>query len=840
MQRNVRPAALRSSLSSRLPAGLEALASLAPNLRWTWCHRCDALWSAIDPDAWERTQNPWLILQDVSAARLEALARDPVFLEALHRVEDEWRRELGHPTWMQEAHPGAPLGTIGYFSLEFGFGEALPLYAGGLGVLAADHLKAASDLGVPVVGVGLLYQEGYFRQSVDPAGAQRESYPYNDPYSLPIEPLVDAEGGWAHVHLALPGRRLALRVWRATAGNSTLLLLDSNDPLNAPADRGITGKLYGGGPEVRLLQELTLGVGGWRALAAAGIDPDVCHLNEGHAAFAAVERARSFAVAHQVSFERALWATRAGNVFTTHTPVAAGFDRFPPALVTRYFPALELDQLGVGPDALLAMGRSGPDRAEPFNLAYLALRTCGRANAVSRLHGEVSRQLFRELYPRWPVAEVPVTHVTNGVHVPTWDSAAADRLWTDRCGPRRWVGDQRSIETALDGVSDEELWAFRTESRHELIRYARARLAQQLGQQGADALTVAHAAEVLDPNALTLGFARRFATYKRPNLLLHDPERLVRLLTQADRPVQIVVAGKAHPDDAWGKALVQAWAVFVKLPAVRAHAVFLEDYDLALAQRLVAGVDVWLNTPLRPWEACGTSGMKVLVNGGLNVSELDGWWPEAWSADTGWALHGIGDDAQDSRELFDLLEGAVVPAFHARDEAGIPREWTRRMRASMARLTPRFSANRMIREYVEQLYLPAATGYRHRTEDGARVARDLVGWRAALDARWGEVHVGNVSVEEGAGGAAFTAQVYTGELPPDAIRAELYADPRDGGEPARITMERDGPMPGAVNASLWRATVPPGRPAADYTVRVVPHHPDALVPAEERRILWQR
>ncbi len=833
-------ALVHSCLPSRLPPSIERIAEFAMDLRWTWCHPCDTLWSSINPERWERTRNPWHILQGVSAARLEALSHDPAFLAELRRFDEERRATLATTTWMQQAHPEAPLGAVAYFSLEFGFGEALPLYAGGLGVLAADHLKAASDLGVPVVGVGLLYQEGYFRQSIDPGGAQRETYPYNDPLSLPIEPVLDGEGGWEHVRLALPGRHLALRVWRATAGNSTLLLLDSNDPLNAPADRGITAKLYGGGPEVRLLQELVLGIGGWRALEAAGVEADVCHLNEGHAAFAAIERARRFALQHRISFDRALWATRAGNLFTTHTPVAAGFDRFPPALLARYFPAFELDDLGVGLEVLLSLGR-GPDRTEPFNMAYLALRTCGHANGVSRLHGQVSRQLFHDLFPRWPVHEVPVTHVTNGVHVATWHSDPSDRLWTEHCGARRWLDDQRAVEGGLDAASDEELWAFRTEARHAFIHRARERLALQLGRRGEDEAAVARAAGALDPNVLTLGFARRFAAYKRANLLLVDPERLVRLLSSADRPVQIVVAGKAHPDDDWGKRLVQAWAVFVHRPDVRARAVFLEDYDHDLARHLVAGVDVWLNTPLRPWEACGTSGMKVLVNGGLNLSELDGWWAEAYTPDVGWALRGTGDDAHDADQLLATLEREVVPAFYARDDEGIPREWTRRMRASMGLLTPRFSANRMVREYAEQLYLPAAAAFRRRAADGAQVARDLVRWHASLDARWHEVHLGKVSVEESDGSATFTAQLYTGELPPDAVRAELYAEPAPDAEaPARVPMERIGAMAGAVNAWTWRATVPAGRPWGDYTVRVMPHHPDAIVPTEERRILWQR
>lgn len=832
-------------LPRELPEPLAPLAELALDLRWTWCHGCDALWSKVDAEEWERTANPWLILQDVPADRLQALARDEGFVREVRRIAEEYRRELGAAAWLAGAHPGAALRAVGYFSLEFGFGEALPLYAGGLGVLAADHLKAASDLGVPVYGVGLLYQEGYFRQAVDERGGQRESYPYNDPLSLPVQPALDALGGWIHVAIELPGRRLWVRVWRAIAGNTTVFLLDANDPLNGPVDRSITGKLYGGGPEVRLLQEIVLGVGGYRALQAAGVAPEVCHLNEGHSAFAAVERARQYALAERLSFEEALWATRAGNVFTTHTPVAAGFDEHAPALVERYAPAFGLGAVGVGVADLLALGRRDEtDAGAPLNMAYLALRTCARTNAVSRVHAAVSRDLFKGLFPRWPVREVPLEHVTNGVHVPTWDSLSADRLWTRCCGKQRWLGEMPTIQSGLASAPDEDLWALRTEARFELVRYARARLAAQLGRRGEDAREAARAFEILDPNALMLGFARRFTDYKRPNLLLHDPDRLARLLTRADRPVQIVVAGKAHPDDGPGKRLVEEWVQFANRPDVRRHTLFLEDYDHALAQRLVGGVDVWVNTPRRPWEACGTSGMKVLVNGGLNLSELDGWWAEAFSPDVGWALHGAGDgdagDAADADRLYRLLEDVVVPAFYARDTAGIPRGWIGRMRQSMGRLTPLFSANRMVREYAERCYLPAAAEFTRRTAGGAGVARDLARWAAVVRTCWPEVRIGNAGVRRHDGALRAEAQVYTGDLPADAIRVEAYADglgPDDA--PVRIPMRREEALPGTVNGHVWRGEAPDERPPSDFSIRVLPWHPEAHVPAEEPRVAWQ-
>ncbi len=833
---------MRRFLPRELPASLEPLTELALDLRWTWCHACDPLWEAIDPETWERSANPWLLLQDVSAARLEALAADPAFLSEVRRLATDRERYLAAPGWFSQAHPGALTATA-YFSLEFGFGEGLPLYAGGLGILAADLLKAASDLGVPAVGVGLLYQEGYFRQMVGASGAQQETYPYNDPLSLPIQPALDAHGGWMHVSLELPGRPLWLRVWRVAAGRNTLYLLDSNSPLNAPIDRGITAKLYGGDLEVRLLQELVLGIGGWRALETAGVSAEVCHLNEGHAAFAAIERARRFTSRHALSFREAMWATRAGNVFTTHTPVAAGFDRFPPALIAKYFRTLELAPLGVPVEALLALGRrDAADRSEPFNMAWLAMRCCSRANGVSRLHGEVSRGLFTDLFPRWPLAEVPVDHVTNGVHMPSWDSAHADRLWAMCCGKARWLGTLEKIESQIGSISDEELWAFRTQARHELVDRARTRLAQQMRQRGEEPPDDG-GTPALDPDALTLGFARRFTTYKRPGLLLSDPERLARLLTITSRPVQIVVAGKAHPADEEGKRFVQAWVAFANRAEVRRRVVFLEDYDIALAQELVAGVDVWLNTPLRPWEACGTSGMKVLVNGGLNLSELDGWWAEAWEPGLGWALgarDGRGDRPAEAEQLYRLLEQEVVPSFYDRDAARIPRAWVARIRASMARLTPRFSANRMIREYAERFYLPAAEAFRRRSAEGARLAAELERWQSALEAHWREVRFIDVEVEPEEGGWRLEARIDSGELPQAFLRVEMYADAAaPGGDPVRIPLERGEAIGGSATAHVWRAHLHAERPSS-FTVRVLPHHPAARVPAEEAHILWQR
>jgi starch phosphorylase len=829
-----------------IPQGLEELTELALDLRWSWSHAADELWERMEPELWALTRNPWLILQTVASARLQKLADDPSFRDLVARHLQAHREALNGPAWFQQNYSGA-LGTVAYFSMEFGLSEALPLYSGGLGILAGDFLKTASDLGVPVVGVGLLYQQGYFRQALDASGSQMEFYPYNDPSQLPVLPVRERDGEWLRLEMHFPGRRIMLRAWEATVGRVRLYLLDSNDPVNSPADRGITSELYGGGPELRLQQEIVLGIGGWRLLRALGLQPEICHLNEGHAALAVLERARAFMVETGQPFAVALAATRAGNIFTTHTPVDAGFDRFHPELAGQYLGGYA-EKLGIGLARLLALGREKPESGdEPLNMAYLALRGAGMVNGVSRLHGEVSRGIFQRLFPRWPRHEVPVIHVTNGVHVPSWDSAGADALWSGACGKERWLGALATIEEDLRRVPDERLWEFRRQGRRELIHYARERLAWQLERRGATSEQVRGATDILDPEALTIGFARRFATYKRPNLLLHDEQRLTRLLGDPQRPVQLIVAGKAHPRDEAGKALVRQWTEFVRRPGIRFHAIFLVDYDMALAEKMVQGVDLWINTPRRPWEACGTSGMKVLVNGGLNLSELDGWWAEAYSPETGWALgdgreHGDDPawDAREAGELYRLLEELIIPCFYDRNGSGIPRAWVARMRASMADLTPRFSSNRMLREYVEGLYLPAATFLRSRVADGAGKARALCRWSESLDAGWSSLRFGPMEVHEDDGEHRFTVRVYLGNINPEAVRVELYAEPQGSAAPERHSMACGDAPPEEPQARLYRAHIPAHRPAADYTPRIVPAFDGAAVPLEAPQLLWYR
>jgi starch phosphorylase len=826
--------------------GVDSLAELALDMRWSWNHATDEVWRQLDPALWDFTQNPWVVLQTVSRDQIGRALADLAFRKQVDAFVQARRQAEIAPAWFQQDHPQSPLTHVAYFSMEFMLSEALPIYSGGLGNVAGDQLKAASDLGVPVVGVGLLYQQGYFRQVIDKDGAQQALFPYNDPGQLPITPLREPNGEWLRLELDLPGYPVWLRVWQVHVGRVQLYLLDSNDLANLPAHRGITSELYGGGPELRLNQEMVLGIGGWRLLDALGLKPEVCHLNEGHAAFAVLERARSFMRETGQPFEVALSSTRPGNLFTTHTPVAAGFDRFSPALIEQYLGGYA-NKLSISLHDLLALGRANPnDSSEPFNMAYLAVRVSGSVNGVSRLHGKVSRHIFTSLFPRWPEEEVPIGHVTNGVHMPSWDSAESDDLWTEACGKDRWLGTTEALEQDIRRTSDAALWQLRAVATGSLVEYARERLSRQLAVSGASPEAVDGAKHLFDPNALTLGFARRFATYKRPNLLLHDQERLLRLLTNAERPVQLILAGKAHPADQEGQALIQEWTKFIRRPEARPHVIFLSDYDVHLTGHLVQGVDVWINTPRRPWEASGTSGMKVLVNGGVNLSELDGWWAEAYTPEVGWALgdgreHGDDPawDAAEASALYDVLEREVIPEFYARDKEGIPVVWVARMRESMARLTPQFSANRTVREYTEQHYIPAAAAYRRRVADKGAMGVQLVKWQRAVEQHWSNLRFGELKVATDGGNHLFEVQVYLNGLDPDVVCVELYADGLNGGEPVWQEMMREQ-EPVDANSYIYSAQVPTTRPATDYTARVMPRCSGVAVPLEDARILWQR
>jgi starch phosphorylase len=709
-------------------------------------------------------------------------------------------------------------------------------------------MKTASDLGVPVVGVGLLYQQGYFRQKIDIDGNQQALYPYNDPGQLPISPLRQSNGEWLRLKMNLPGYPQWLRVWQAQVGRIKLYLLDSNDPANFPVHRGTTSELYGGGTELRFKQEMILGIGGWRLLEELGIQPQVCHLNEGHAALAILERTRSFMEKTGQPFDVALSVTRAGNLFTTHTAVPAGFDLFPPAMVEQFLGRYAEKMLGITPQQLLGLGRKNPsDNSELFNMAYLAIRGSGAVNGVSRLHGVVSRNIFGPLFPNWPASEVPVGHVTNGVHMPTWDSKEADEIWTNACGKDRWLGMNKNLEKGIRQVSDERLWEMRTNANKTLINFARKHFTRQLLGAGHSADSVEKAKHLFNPNVLTLGFARRFATYKRPNLLLHDPERLLRLLTNPNFPAQLVIAGKAHPADGPGRNLIKNWIEFIRRNGLHTPVIFLSDYDMHVGENLVQGVDVWINTPRRPWEASGTSGMKVLVNGGINLSSLDGWWAEAYTPEVGWAIgdgneHGDDPayDAKESEQLFNLLENEIIPEFYNRNEKGIPTAWIARMRESMAQLTPRFSADRTVRDYTEKHYIPAAKAYLERAAQKGKKGKQISTLLQVLKQQWKGMYFGELNIVTTEKHHEFEVWVHFAAINPDTVQVELYAEGMNGEAPILHKMVPAKKAEGVDNGHIYKVSVAATRPSSDYTPRIIPNFPGISVPLETSLILWQR
>jgi starch phosphorylase len=827
--------------------GVDSLAQLALDMRCSWNHSADEIWRQLEPDLWDSTHNPWVVLQTVSKDKFKKIMSDPAFRKKVDALIQSKEDDITGPAWFQKSYPESVLTTVAYFSMEFMLSEALPIYSGGLGNVAGDQLKAASDLGVPVVGIGLLYQQGYFRQEIDQNGEQQALYPYNDPGQLPVVPLRDANGEWLRLKIELPGYSVWLRTWLVQVGRIKLYLLDSNDAANFPIHRGITSELYGGGPELRLKQEMVLGIGGWRLLKALGIHPEVCHLNEGHAAFAILERAADFMENTGQPFDNAMTSTIPGNIFTTHTAVAAGFDLFSPNLIDQYMGEYAEKKLGISRQQLLTLGRADAlNQSEKFNMAYLAIRGSGAVNGVSRLHGEVSRHIFEPLFPKWPTTEVPVGYITNGVHMPTWDSKEADDVWTQFCGKDRWLGMNETLGKDIRRVSDERLWELRTNANKSLIEFAREYFSKQLHGSGHSPDSIERAKHLFDPDILTIGFARRFATYKRPNLLLHDPHRLLRLLTNPQFPVQLIISGKAHPADQEGQNLIKEWIRFIRQNGVHPPVIFLSDYDMQISENLVCGVDVWINTPRRPWEASGTSGMKVLVNGGINLSELDGWWAEAYTPEVGWALgdgkeHGDDPswDAMEAGQLYDLLEQKVVPEFYHRNKKGIPVKWIARMRESMAQLTPRFSADRTVREYTEQHYLPAASAYLERTASKGEKGKQIADLLRNLDQKWGSMHFGEVKFESVDQYNKIEAQIYFGDLNPDTLQLELFANGIDGESPQVQKMIRGAKIEGSDNAYYYNASVSSGCPATDYTPRVIPNLPGVSVPLETNLILWQ-
>jgi starch phosphorylase len=777
----------------RVPARLRPLLAVARNLWWIWNRNAVALFRRIDLDLWEHSgHNPILLLGTLHPARLRALVDDPAFLAHMDSVHDELEQYLASPTWYSRVY-GAKLDTrIAYFSAEFGLHECLPLYSGGLGLLSGDHIKSCDELGLPLVGVGLCYQHGYARQYLSSDGWQHEFYPENDFYNLPLTLVRDADGQEVTAEVTVLGRRVDLRIWNLQVGRVSLFLLDSNVPSNDPQDRAITSRLYGGDLDTRIRQEIVLGIGGIRALHALGHEPTVCHMNEGHSAFLGLERIRLLMQRAGLTFAEAKEATAPASVFTTHTPVPAGNDRFPSDMIRSYFkdyvPLLRLSM-----DAFLGLGRENPEDArEDFCMTVLALRLASHSNGVSQLHGRISRRLWRRLWPAVPERELPITHITNGVHTHSWLSDELARLFERYLGPQ-WLDDpvNQTVWQRVEEIPDNELWRAKERLRDRLVSFVRQRLKRSLRNVAAPNAKLMDADGVLDPEVLTIGFARRFATYKRATLILRDVARLKRLVHDRDRPVQLIFAGKAHPQDHPGKELIRHIAQLSKSDDFHRRVVFLEDYDIDVARHLVHGVDVWLNTPLRPLEASGTSGMKAAINGTLNLSILDGWWCEGYAGDNGWAI-GNGEEHSDreyqdqteSTMLYDLLEKEVVPLFYRRGPDGVPREWIARMKSSIRTLCPRFNTNRMVEEYTERMYIPASIHAGMLQKDGHRGARSLAAWKDRVRQHWHEVSVLSVEADtsrelEIGSNLDLQVRVLLGSLAGDEVSVEVLYGPID-------------------------------------------------------------
>ena len=837
----------RFTVRTPLPPTLAALDTLAANLRWSWHVETRSLFQSIDPELWREVgEDPVALLGAIDPARVAALAADEAFVQRAGELADDLDRYLREPRWYQSL-ADAPA-SIGYFSPEFGIAATLPQYSGGLGILAGDHLKAASDLGVPIIGVGLFYAAGYFRQSISREGWQLESYPVLDPDDMPLTLLRGIDAAPVRVTLALPEeRQLTARVWVAAVGRVPLLLLDTNVPENDPSLRGVTDRLYGGGGEHRLLQELLLGIGGVRAIRAyteiTGTPyPEVFHTNEGHAGFLGIERISDL-IARGLSFHEALQVTRAATLFTTHTPVPAGIDRFDVELITRYFSTRMAP--GVRAEDVLPLGVEDYAGGDPsaFNMAVMGLRLAQRANGVSKLHGDVSRRMFGQLWPQFDADDVPITSVTNGVHASTWTDPRVTELARNAFGSP----DTTHVDWASSALSDDDLWAVRGELRAELVADARRRVVALWKEQHPGATPPAWLSEVLDPEVLTIGFARRVPTYKRLTLMLADEDRLRALLTHPERPIQIIVAGKSHPADDAGKQLIQRLVEFAAEPDVRSRIVFLPNYDIGMARHLYPGTDVWLNNPLRPLEACGTSGMKAALNGSLNLSILDGWWAECFDGENGWAIptaDAAGDGAERDRmeaaSLYDLIEHQIAPRFYERDTWGMPRRWLETVRHSLSGLSEFLSAERMVAEYVTRLYVPAALSFRAVTADGLSPARDLAAWKARVTAAWPGVAV--LHVESGGIEAVPTigqslgvrARVALGELAPSDVKVEVvYGKAVDGDELAGITRQALTLESEGDGSAVYSGSVVLDRPGSfGYTVRVTPHHALLATPAE--------
>ncbi|MEI7892662.1 MAG: alpha-glucan family phosphorylase [Myxococcales bacterium] len=852
------PTLRRYTVIPRLPPQLDRLRDIALNLWWCWAPMARELFLRIDSDLYEQVHgNPIELLTRVEQAKLDQLATDDAFLSHLDTTAQTLQRYLAREGWFARTFPKASGARIAYFSMEYGIHESLPVYSGGLGVLAGDHLKTASDLGLPLVGIGLAYAEGYFRQVLNDDGWQGERYPINDWYRLPVQPVLDGSGNRVIIHVQYPVHAVAAQIWRVQVGRVPLYLLDTNLEVNTPGDRAITGPLYGGDQEFRVRQEIMLGIGGIHALSAMGLTPTVCHMNEGHSAFLSIERISRVMRERGVDFAQASEACSAGNIFTTHTPVPAGNDSFDPVVVRRYL-APYLESLRISEDELLGLGRQNPqDRGSNFSMPVLAIHVADHYNGVSALHGEVSRHMWRSLWPELPAHEVPIASVTNGIHTPTWLSPELIMLFTRYLGPR-WAEalDDKELWKRVNDIPDAELWQAREHRRHRLVTLARIWLRGAAERRGSGPEEVGWAEEVLDPNALTIGFARRFATYKRAALLFSDLDRVKRLLNDPNRPVQLIFAGKAHPQDKGGKDLIRSIVHSSRDPQLRGKVVFIEDYDMRIARAMVSGVDVWLNTPRRPLEASGTSGMKAASNGALNVSVLDGWFAEAWRDhgwDVGWAIgqgEEYGDASGDKVEadlLYDLLEREVVPLFFQREARNqVPRGWVKRMKSCISYLVPEYNTARMVKEYAERFYVKAIGLSHTMMDDNLAKARELTSWKQRVREAWPQVNISEVTLKSPAElqvgeRVGVEAVVRLGPLAPEDVLVELYYGPTAGGH--ELLLGEVAPMSfverRADGSCRYTGEIPTAESGAHaVAARVVPSHASMTHPFETALIRW--
>ncbi len=852
-----------------LPDALKNLEFIAKNMFWSWNSEFIALFKRIDSRLWKDcNHNPTKLLGTVSQERLNTLATSQGFLSELNRATEKLKSYIAGPTWYENVEGKSKKTVIAYFSAEFGIHECLPIYSGGLGVLAGDHLKSASDIGIPLVGVGLLYQKGYFRQYLNIDGWQQEIYNENDFYNMPVELVKQEDGQPLVINVQYPDRYVSAQIWSVSVGRIKLYLLDANIKDNLPEDRLITANLYGGDREMRIRQEIMLGIGGLRALLAMNISPTVCHMNEGHAAFMALERIKQLCGDENMTFNEALEATKSGNVFTVHTPVKAGNDEFPPEMMDKYFgtyfPNLKIDR-----KRFLGLGKFNPENdKEAFKMPVLALRLSSYRNGVSKLHGKVSRKMWSGLWPNVPLKEIPITSITNGTHIKSWLSEEMNSLYERYLG-LNWMDAtvDQSIWENIDQIPDGELWRTHQRCKGSLIAFSRNCLKAQMQKRGTYHTELNWAEEVLDPEALTIGFARRFATYKRGNLLLKNPDRLVKLLTNKKQPLQLIFAGKAHPRDTEGKEIIRQIIHFANQYDVRRRIVFLEDYNINVARFLVRGVDVWLNTPRPPMEASGTSGMKAAFNGALNMSVLDGWWCEGYKPDGGWAI-GAGEDYDDpsfqdvveSQAIYNMLENEIVPLFYTRSTDNLPRAWIRRMKNSIKWITPEFNTNRMVMEYTQKFYVPAAKQWQYLTAESMSRAKELSAWKSNIKAAWPDVAITNVDIQVKNGvqadsldsqrlqlkvgsELAVRAFVKLGRIGTDDVSVELYHGTVDAwgnilqGSTVKMNYDQSDSQNGEycfVGPMLCGKS---GRQG--LAVRVLPRHDDLVNPHELGLIHWE-